>query len=119
MPILKNVRFSKNGDYGNRIFIANSQKEPESFAKLKKIYTMLKEKHPDQFLPIFCNEKHKYATVRFKIDSKFEKNDVYDLDFVIKKKIDGDKTYINCFLNGATLKSKAPPVDDGEEMEFE
>ena len=124
MPSLKNIRFSKNGDYGNRIFIANANKEPESFIKLKKIYIELKEKFPDQFLPIFCNDKHKYATIRFKIDDKFEKNDVYDLDYVIKKmsvkdKRDADKIYINCFLNDSKLITKAPPSDDGEELEFD
>ena len=118
MPELNNIRFLKNDDYGSRVFIANSQKEPDTFAKLKEIYTKLKKTYPDQFLPVFCNEKHKYATIKFKINDTFEKNDVYELDFVVKKKAIDDKIYINCFLNKSILKSKALPTDDGEELDF-
>lgn len=119
MPELKNIRFSKDGDYGNKIFIANSTKEPETFSILKKFYTQLKDKYPDQFLPIFCNNKHKYATIRFKISDNFEKNDVYKLKFTIKKKVIDTKTYINCFLDKKELISKAEPVDDGEILDLD
>ena len=118
MPELKNMRFSKDGDYGNKIFICNKTKEPETFAILSELYNKLKSNFPEQFLPVFCNNKHNYATIRFKLDKKFEKNDIYTLDFIIKKKVDNDKTYINCFLNKAKKTGEATKSDDGESLDF-
>ena len=118
MPNLFKIRFNKNGDYGNKIFIANMMKEPKEFQLLEKFYNQLKETFPDSFLPIFCNRKHKYATIRFKTDTKFDKNDVYSLKFDVKKKIINDKTYVNCMLKKYELISKAEAEDSGEDIEF-
>ena len=121
MPKLKNIRFSKDGAYGDKIFIANSQKEPETFKLLENFYNQLCAKYPDNFLPIYCNNKHKYATIRFKIDKKFRKNDIYDIEFVIKKKTSNDKTYINCYLEKAKLIKRGEEEDEGEilDLDFE
>jgi len=119
MNELKSIRFNKDGDYGNKIFIANSTKEPETFKLLENFYKQLQKKYPDQFLPIYCNNKHKYATIRFKVEKKFRKNDIYDIEFVIKKKIDGNKTYINCYLEKAKLIKRAEEEDEGEVLNLE
>jgi len=119
MPELTNIRYNKNGDYGNKIFIASYLKDRESYNKLENFYNQLKSRHPDNFLPIFCNTKEKYATIRFKTNKNFDSGDVYNIAFTIKKKIDGDRTYINCFLDKSHLVKRAELIDHGEILNLE
>jgi hypothetical protein len=119
MPSL-NLRFQKFDKFNNVIFIANPLKESKVFNQLTKYCDKLKNADYDTFLPIYSNAEMKYATIRFRYNGKvkFEKNDVYDIDFSIKKKDRDDKTYVNCYINTCKLVSKAPPIDEGEEIDF-
>lgn len=119
MPFLKNIRYSKQDDFGSAIFLANSEKEYETFKQLTKYYEQLSEANPDTYLPIFSNKKFKYSSIKFKTNRKFEKNDVYNIKFVVKKKTVDDKTYINVYADSIDLVKKAEPEDQGEDIQLE
>lgn len=120
MPVTLTLRFQKFDDYQNAIFIASSETETETFEKVKKFAKQLE--HYETFLPIYANEKHKYATVRTKKNSKYTKmieNSVYEITFDTKKKKKDEKTYVNCYLRSLKLLKKAELVDEGSDVEFE
>ncbi len=124
MPSIKNIRFQKLDDYGNHVFIANETKESASHTKLKKYHTKLQKSDENCFLPIYSNEKHKYATVRLKKDTrlsmlKLNANDVCDIRFTIRRKAVDGKTYVSCFCDKIQIIKRAPPVNLGEEIAFD
>lgn len=124
MPKLSNIRYQKQDDYQNSIFICNSEKETKNYQKLKRYYNQLQETDSDSFLPIFENSKHKYATIRVKKNTmisqlKLQANDVVNIKFNIYKKAHNGKVYVNCLVDSIKLVNRAPPITLGDEMKFD
>ena len=117
-----NLRYKKQGLYNDEIFIVSSKydDERESFEKLKKAEGKLEEMDLGTFLPVYSNDELGYATIRFKFYKgiKLVERNVYSVKFVVKKSTRGDKSYINCFINGITLSKKATPQDEGEILDL-
>ena len=123
MPSIRNVRYQKQDEYGNQIFICNITKEAKSYKKLKNFSKQLKEKHPSTFLPIFNNTAHKYSTIRLKKDFKInnlklKQNDVCDIKFSICSRSYENKTYLAAHCVLIKLVKRAPPIDLGVELEL-
>jgi hypothetical protein len=122
MPVTLTLRFQKFDTYSNAIFIASSDNvnESKTFDRITNFAKQLE--HHDTFLPIYTNEKYKYATVRTKKNSRYTnmiENSVYTITFDTKKKKKDDKTYVNCYLRNLKLVKKAEPLDEGSDVEFE
>lgn len=123
MSITLNLRYQRQDDYKNSIFIASSKYEEELPAcdTLRKIEIQLKEMDVGTFLPIYFNDDLNYATVRFKFLNspvKLVERDLYTVKFVVKKNKRANKEYINCYVNTIKLHTKNKPVDQGEVLDF-
>ena len=131
--MLSLIRFKKYDQFDNPVFIASlksevNAEENNNFNKLKKYHSKLENKQYDTFLPIYHNPEYGYCTIRFiknnnpksmGLESAFTTNSIYNIEYCIKKKNKNDKTYINCFINKATLVTKAEPVDEGEVLDLD
>jgi hypothetical protein len=121
MHSISSLRFQKLDQFNNPVFISSQDKEPDTFHKLKDWHERLDSKGYGTFLPIYSNSEHSYSTIRFKKSEKYSKftaNNVYSLDFTIKKVERNGKIHVNCFLNKVKLTQKAPKVDFGEDLDF-
>jgi len=124
MPKINGIRFHKLDPYGNFVFIANSEKETATYAKLVGFSDQLSEKYNKVFSPIYYNSKFNYATIRVVKDRgiqalRLKANDKVNLRFQIsRKKKDNGKIYLNCHLINIKLLYRAPPVDYGEDCEL-
>lgn len=122
MPSLR-LRFQKFDKYANAIFIvsATREDEKESYDKLKEYYEKIYNT-TDTFLPIYDSLEFQYATIRYKKDTRkhnnLRQNDVYQVDFTIKKAEREGKVYYNCFSTKIKHLEKAPEIDYGEEIEL-
>ena len=114
---LKNIRFSKLDQFNNSVFIA-SDDDVENYDILTDYSAKLKLKY-SSFLPIYHNEEHKFATIRFVKNSKFKPEDRcnYDIEYTIKQKNKDDKVFINCHVNKMVFVSRNI-IDDGSEIEL-
>ena len=120
MPQINNIRFQKFDEFNNIIFIAKPEHELESYDKMHKWYDMLTHKFPESFLPIYATTEFSTIRLRGKIQ-KFEANATYNIDFNIKhkKSDDGDKSFVNCYLDGVCLVAKARVIDYGDDVNLE
>ena len=126
MPIkFSNIRYQKLDSFCNFIFICDKENETKNYDKLVKYTSQLKEKFPDHYLPLYYNEEYKYASVRLKKDTKIQMlklnpNDLVDLSFNIKKKKGKEgQIYVNCILEKIKLVKRAPPVDEGSDVDLD
>lgn len=127
MPTTLTLRYQKQTPYKEHVFIAvdDPEKHPEEeqgHEKLSEIAASLKNQYPDVYLPTFA--KDDFSSIRFKMPNngypvrKFYPGSTYEVTFTIKKKVTGEKTYLNAFLDRARLVGRAQAADDGEELEF-
>lgn len=126
MPTTLTIRYQKQTPYKEHVFIAvDDPKHPEeeqAHEKLSEIAGSLKNQYPDLYLPTFA--KDDFTSIRFKVPNngypvrKFYPGSTYEVTFTIKKKVVGEKTYLNAFLDRARLVGRAQAADDGEELEF-
>ena len=116
------VRFSKNDNYSNPVFICSPKNAEEkgSYTKLCLLSQKISESDINTFSPIYHNTEHEFATIRFKHYKgiKLEQQGLYNINCVLKRKESNDKVYINAFVNNISLLKKATPRDDGEVMDF-
>ena len=124
MPLLKNLRFNKLDVFGHPLFIADSEKEPKNYNKLKKIYKQLKTSYPDLYLPIFTNEQYKYSSLRLKIHTqitklKLKRGDTVNVKFSIKHKKTTERESVICHCDIITLVKRAEPIDHGDDVKID
>ncbi len=121
MPKLQ-LRFQKYDQFNNPVFIASKgqEDEKESYDRLKSYHKQLSEPNYGTFLPIFHSSVHGYSTIRFKSfqTKKLMKNDVYEINFKIKKIFKDNRVFINCYVDSAKLL-RVSSVDTGEDVELE
>jgi hypothetical protein len=120
MTFQLNLRFQKQSDYGDDIFICSNEREPEqeAFKKLKSVANQL-TKQFDTFLPVYHSEDYNYCSIRFKAGGKsFKRGSLYNIKFDIKQKTKDDKKFVNCFVRSSKL-IKSAKIDDGELITFE
>lgn len=121
---LLRLRFQKYDKYENPIFIASSKMdiESENFQILKEYAEKLEEKDYDTYLPIYHSELYNYTTIRFKKNTKYQKdlipNAKYNLNYRIKTVAKNSKIYVNCILEKLKMVENAPVVDDGEDLDL-
>jgi hypothetical protein len=121
MPNISAVRFQKYDRFDNAIFIANPLREPRAFKKLSKYYGQIKDKFQDTFLPIYCSEEHKYASIcirKSNLTRQLAENNVYNVKFALKKRSQDGKIYLNCFVDEIDLICKAPVYDEGDDVDL-
>lgn len=115
-----NLRYQKQDDYSNCIFIASQKYEPVVYKTLAKYSKKLVDKEYDTFIPIFHNNVFEYCTIRFKnIDMKLSKNATYAVTFEITKKERKGKIYVNCYTQSVKLVKPAPKIDFGEHVNLD
>ena len=116
------VRFSKNDNYSNPVFICSPKNDVEkaSYKKLCLLAEKISESDINTFSPLYHNKEHEFATIRFKHFNKckLEEQSLYNINCVLKRKESNDKVYINAFVNNISLLKKAEPRDDGEILDF-
>lgn len=125
--MLSLIRFKKYDQFDNPVFITSlksevNAEEKNNFNKLKKYHSKLENKQYGTFLPIYHNPEYEYCTIRFMKNNKyanFTTNSIYNIEYCIKKKNKDDKTYVNCYINKATLVTRAEPVDEGELLDLD
>ena len=112
------LRYLKQDQFKNEIFIAGDSGEPEEREELSNICRALKEKNITTFLPVFSGNG--YSTIRFRHENKFkfEEGATYELSFDIRQIERGDKVYVNCYILKSRLVFKAPVIERGELMIF-
>ena len=126
---LLRLRFQKYDKYDNPIFIASSPKansnqagESENFQILKEYAEKLEEKDYGTYLPIYHSNLYNYATIRFKKNTKTQKdlipNARYNVDYRIKTVAKDSKIYVNCILEKIKMVEQAPAVEDGEDLDL-
>lgn len=121
---LLRLRFQKYDKYENPIFIASSQKatESENFNTLKEYAEKLEEKDYGTYLPIYHSELYNYTTIRFKKNTKYQKdlipNAKYNVNYRIKTVVKDSKIYVNCILEKLKMVENAPVVDEGEDLDL-
>ena len=124
MPKINGIRFQKQDDYGNYVFIANSDKEKPIYDKLVKYSDQLSKKYGELFSPIYYSDKFNYATIRVVKNNgintlRLKPNDKVNFSFQIsKKQKENGKLFLNCHLNNIKLLYRAPEPDYGEECEL-
>jgi hypothetical protein len=114
------LRFQKEDQYDNMIFVASNESSNEgmrdAFAVLENYYKKLTCMIDlSSFLPIYC--KDNYASIRFKKNYKhknFIPNSVYDIDFEVRIVNRNNVKYCNCFITHTKLVKKATVIDRGE-----
>ena len=120
MPILQSIKFSKPDKFGNLVFIATDEYDNVNYMKLISYYHKLVLKAYDTFLPLYHNEEHEFASIRF---HKGKFNPVlgckYDIDYTIKVRNKDDKQFCNCYINSMKFVSKAAVFDEGEELDLD
>ena len=117
--VIRTLRFCSLKCFNLKMSI-NEIKRP-IFNKLTNIYNRLTKMKLGTFLPVYHSKEHKYSSMRFKKTLKYTKmtpNNLYKIEYAIKQTVKDDKAYVNCFLNGMKLLSKAPTIDEGTEMIF-
>ena len=116
------LRFLKNDQFKNPIFIASSRKDTEiaSFTKLREYYEQIRSYEFDTFIPIYYDVENQFASIRFKHKgAQLEFGAVYSVDFKITKKEKLSKIYVNCYIDKIKLIAKAEKIDRGEELDFD
>ena len=113
------LRYSKEDDYDNNIFVAsNLSDKPEmkaSFSTLKQYYEKLQSMELGSFLPIYCKED--FSSIRFKKNYKhknFTPGNIYEITYEIRIVEREGKKYCNCHILNTKLATRAEPVDKGE-----
>ena len=119
------LRYQKTTPYREAVFIAvqddNKPEEAPAFQKICEICDTLKNAYPGLYLPVYSKEN--FASIRFKNPNggyparKFYRDSVYEVEFVLKKKLVGEKVVLNAFLNRAKLITKAD-TDEGEVLDI-
>jgi len=112
------LRYQKTDEYNNICFISNDMKDKKAYELLQKYYKQLNKQFPDLYLPIYYNEKFKYATIRFKYlpaGLNLNKNDVCSIKFNVKKRSKDDKTFINCVCKHIEVVERAVEEDTDEQ----
>jgi len=121
MSTTMQLRFQKIDPYKNSIFIVspNKPEEKDGFDRLTKFYEALKNQNITTFLPIYATAD--FSTIRFKPNNKFNfaENNMYELEFNIRKREYEGKDYVSCFVNKSKLVKKAEPLDYGELLKLE
>ena len=66
------VRFSKNDNYSNPVFICSPKNDVEkaSYTKLCLLAEKIGESNINTFSPLYHNAEHEFATIRFKYYNK-------------------------------------------------
>jgi phage tail tube protein FII len=123
MSITMNLRYQKQSDYGDEIFIVSQkfEEEKDSHATLCRIEKKLKDLDFGTFLPVFSNDEHGYATIRFKFynnKQKLNERDLYSVNFDIKHTERDGKDYLNCMISDIKLFKKAKPQDYGKVIDL-
>ena len=116
------VRFSKNDNYSNPVFICSPKNDVEkaSYTKLCLLAEKNSQSDINTFSPLYHNAEHEFATIRFKHFNKckLEQHSLYNINCVLKRKESNDKVYVNAFVNKITLVKRADVRDDGEVLDF-
>ena len=120
------LRFKEIDQYGNPVFIVSNKfdaEEKKSYKVLKKINDKLIAMKINTFLPVYCNQEYQYCSVRFKYykqKTKLNKNDLYTVDFILKKVERDEKSYINAYVNSIRFYKKGVLQEDtGEILDLE
>ena len=117
------LRYSKNSEYGDHVFICADDpefcpEEQEGFKELKRMSSKLDGMF-DTFLPVYHSAENSYCSIRFKkTNSKFHRRSLYTVSFDIKKKTVDGQEYANCFIKKVRLAKRAEKQDEGETLEI-
>lgn len=116
------ARYTKVNQYGQPQFICNSERDVESssFEILAKIADQIDIDFKQSFNPVYCNTMNGYCKIVCQqSDYKFERNGLYNLDFVIKKKENlkiPTKPFLNVYITSSKLIKKP---NNGKTLEFD
>ena len=117
MPVLKNILFRNFDNNENPVFITYDSRTPnwndkDNYDDLKEIIYKLKGLGYESEYPFFHNEELKFATITIEktyFDVSFLKPGIYyHLDYTIKIKDKGGKSYINCYITPEKWSPDAP-----------
>ena len=123
MPTIQNLRFQKCDKYSNPVFIASKIRpdELDNYNTLAEYAQKLEDKQYDTYMPIYKSVEFNFASLRIKKNDKCPKmipRATYDLTFKIKTITRDEKTYVNCFIDKIKMNTKAPVIEEGEELEM-
>lgn len=117
------LRYSKDSEYGDHIFICANDteaypEEQKGFKELKRMSAKLDGMF-DTFLPVYHSAEHSYCSIRFKkTNSKFHRRSLYAVSFDIKKKTVDNADYCNVYIKKVKLAKRAEKQDEGETLEI-
>lgn len=117
------LRFQKNDEYGNLIFIASAkstdQSELKAFKRLKKIHIGLKKQYPNSYLPVYYTGETDTATLKFRDWSNLKPtpHDVYKIKFNILSTTRDENDYLRVSVNEIKFVKKA--AIQGDVVQFD